>query len=310
MKLSSLIPVALAFLFLSCVEMDSGTQKASLITKPTAGTKVSQRSISEDFKSYWYAGKGELTSYDLKQARYGNLNEGHAVLVFVTEPFLTDKQVKADRASGESISVLKLNATKKFLTGIYPYSIMTSSFQPVKEKGQALKVSNSVQEWCGHVYSQLNNREKFEVKAHSYFESEGDREFVMEKNLLEDEVWSLIRLAPDELPTGEQYVIPSFEFFRLKHRDIQAHKARISKENLGEKSTYTLYYPDIERTLKITYSTAFPHYIEGWEETAPGGFGSGGKLLTTTATLKKRIQAPYWGWHDPNDMELRKELGL
>lgn len=268
------------------------------------------RTLTDEFRSYWYSGVAELTSYELDQARYGNLNKGHAVLVFVTEPFLTDTQVKADHASDQSISVLKLNATKKFLTGIYPYSILTSTFQPVRQKGHALKVSNSVQEWCGHVYSQLNNREKFEIKAHSYFESEGDRELEMDKNLLEDEIWTRIRLAPEELPTGEHLVLPSFEYLRLNHRDIEVYTARITRENLGENTTYTLHYPELRRTLKITYTTDFPHYIQGWEETAPGGFGSQDKVLTTKATLKKRLQAPYWGWHDPDDVALRKELGL
>ena len=40
---------------------------------------------------------------------------------------------------------------------------MTSTFNPVNSKEHALKVSNSVQEWCGHVYAQLNNKKEFEI---------------------------------------------------------------------------------------------------------------------------------------------------
>ena len=74
-----------------------------------------------DFRQYWYQGKAELTRYNLEQARYGEIHKGESVLIFVTEPFLTDKQVKQERPqSGPAVSVLKLNLTKKFFTGIYP----------------------------------------------------------------------------------------------------------------------------------------------------------------------------------------------
>lgn len=42
---------------------------------------------NQQFKDYWYAGKAEITSYKLEQARYGELRDGKAVLVYVTEPF-------------------------------------------------------------------------------------------------------------------------------------------------------------------------------------------------------------------------------
>ncbi len=48
----------------------------------------------EQFKGYWYQGKAELTRYQLEQARYGEIHSGDAVLIFVTENFLLDKQVK------------------------------------------------------------------------------------------------------------------------------------------------------------------------------------------------------------------------
>ena len=80
------------------------------------------------FNSYWHAGKAELSKYSLQQSRYGELHEGHAVLVFVTERMNPKKQVKADRPGADTVPVLKLNATRKFNTGIYPYSVMTSVF--------------------------------------------------------------------------------------------------------------------------------------------------------------------------------------
>ena len=97
----------------------------------TQRTGAEKRSLSEDFKAYWFDGKAELTSFSLSQERYGELRQGHAVHIFVTEDFLAEQQVKADRPLDDNIPVLKFNGVKKFVTGIYPYSIMTSSFSPV-----------------------------------------------------------------------------------------------------------------------------------------------------------------------------------
>ena len=60
--------------------------------------------------------------------------KGKAVLIYVTEDFLNKEQVKANRKSKVSQTVLKLNRTKKFNTGIYPYSIMTSLFTRLGQK--------------------------------------------------------------------------------------------------------------------------------------------------------------------------------
>ena len=81
--------------------------------------------LPPEFGSYWFQGKAELTSYDLEQARYGELHKGEAVLIFVTEDFSRRKQVKLDdpakAPADDKQPVLKLNFEKKFLSGIYPY---------------------------------------------------------------------------------------------------------------------------------------------------------------------------------------------
>jgi len=89
--------------------------------------KIIKREISQQFKDYWYDGTAEINSYELQQSRYGQLHQGHAVLIFVTEDFSRSKQVKLDgpgNAVDDKASVLKLNLTKKFNTGIYPYAMM------------------------------------------------------------------------------------------------------------------------------------------------------------------------------------------
>lgn len=268
------------------------------------------RELSPDFRAYWFAGEAEITSYDLKQARYGEMREGHAVLIYVTEPFRTDLQVKADNPGADNLTVLKLNRSKNFLTGIYPYSIMSSIFQPVSRKSQALKVSTSVQEWCGHVYTQLNNRDQFEINSHSYFESEGDRHMTLAKSLLEDEIWTQIRLEPESLPTGSLKIIPSLEYLRLTHQEIKAYQAVGRLSGSGSWQTYSLEYPELGRRLDIRFETSFPHRIEGWDETYPSGFGPEAKPLTSTAVRKRTLKTPYWQKNQNKDVILRDSLGL
>ncbi|MDH7446683.1 septum formation inhibitor Maf [Aquimarina sp. 2201CG14-23] len=270
----------------------------------------SSKKRSPDFKKYWYAGDAEITSYELEQARYGEIRKGKAVLIYVTEDFLSKEQVKADYQKSDNIPVLKLNATKKFNTGIYPYSIMQSTFYPVSDNKHAIKISSSMQEWCGHVYAQLNNRKEFEVISHSYFQGEADQNFTLEKAILENELWTKIRIDPDNLPQGDVQIIPSFEYSRLRHKEIKAYTAKASLTKDTNLDTYTITYPELNRSVSIVFNNSFPHEIESWTETFKSGFGPNAKELTTKATKLKRIKSAYWGKNSNTDEALRNELGL
>lgn len=266
--------------------------------------------IESAFKSYWYAGQAELTSFELKQARYGEIRDGQAVLVYVTEPFDPEKQVKDDQKDSESVSVLKLNRTKNFLTGIYPYSVMSSIFHPVGDHIGALKISTSIQEWCGHVYLQMNSRDSLEFMAHSYFESEADQLVNIPKTLSEDEIWNKIRIAPERLPQGDMAVVPSLEFLRLRHQPIKSYNAKLSLSEPGAERTFTLSYPELNRSLEIRFEGSFPYRILGWTESYPDGYGANAPVLSTTAERIRTIQSPYWRKNSNADMVLRDSLGL
>lgn len=275
----------------------------SVATKP-------KKKLSSDFKAYWYAGNAEITSYQLEMARYGEIREGKAVLIYVTEPFLANKQVKADGNDPSNISVLKLNSTKKFLTGIYPYSIMTSSFYPVHDNQHAVKVSTSVQEWCGHMYAQLNNKEKFKITSHSYFENEADQNFELEKTVLENELWNKIRINPNDLPIGNFKAIPSFEYIRLGHKEFKAYAVTATLTENEGLSTYEIKYPEFNRTLTINFTSTFPHTIESWVDTYKSGFGPNAKTMSTKATKINALKTPYWQQNKNEHLSLRDSLGL
>jgi len=264
--------------------------------------------VSDQFKQYWYDGMAEITSYQLEQARYGQMHKGHAVLVFVTEPFSPTKFVKPDRDEKSDVSVSKLNFTKKFTTGIYPYSMMTSSFFPLSQGEHALKVTTSSQEWCGHTFLQLLNKKKFDISGFSYFESEGDRKMELNKAFLEDDIWSRIRKNPEKILIGEFDFIPSFFYLRLKHKEIKSYRCEISKKQMENGlAVIALNYPALNRMLSIIYETSFPYNINSWEEIYEDG--AEGKSITTGRKIKT-LKSAYWQKNGVKDSVLRKQLGL
>lgn len=271
------------------------------------------------FGDFWYQGKAELTSYTLEQARYGEIHKGHAVLIFVTEDFSREKQVKLDRpdqAGDDRVNVLKLNLSKKFNTGIYPYSLMTSVFTPIQRSihPQTLKITTTAQEWCGHTFTQMNLKDGgYRVRLHSYFESEGDQELTLDGAIPEDEIWTTIRLNSKDLPTGEISLIPGAMFQRLRHAPLKVYPATATLKSDASNTdlmVYTLSYPDFNRLLTIRFKGAFPHEIESWEDTYRSGFGRNAEQLTTRATRMKRIWLDYWSKNSVEDEVLRRDLGL
>lgn len=279
-----------------------------------AGTGLNSPSRAR-FDGYWYPNGAEISRFRLEQARYGSVHEGDAVLIFVTESLNPVTQIKTDRPSTSDVPVLKLNATRKFYTGLYPYSILTSVFTPVDAPdGLPLKLSTSVQEWCGHVYQQLNLQlDGYRLQSHSYFEGEGDQDALLGRDMPEDGLWNWIRTAPGDLPVGSVRLIPSAVYHRFSHRETQPADAIGSLEPDDGKSLegsallrYEVVYQN-GRRLAIAFEEAFPHRIQRWEESYPD---RDGREVTTRAVRTHTLMVDYWNRHDPPDRILRKRLGL
>lgn len=299
---------------------------ATVYQRPPAPPPAPSPSTTEAFRAYWFSGKAELNNYRLEQAQYGATYPGEAVLVFVTEDFRVDKQVKSESEAsrGAAIPVLKTNYIRRFTTGVYDYSLFTSVFTPIDQPKfpNTLKVSTSGQEWCGQSYVQMNYKDNaYRVSGRSYFEQEVAEDYGVDKALLEDELWNRIRLNPAKLPTGDVHLIPGTQAARLRHKKLepilatatldsaqglawmQTHKPGVSA---GPCKTYIIDYKEDGRKLTIIFEAAFPHRIMGWEDT----YTSKGKLLTSRAVLQKTIQSDYWNHNAPADSTLRNELGL
>ncbi len=286
---------------------------------PATNAQLDFEIPAESFKDYWYAGKAEIAHYEMEQARYGELHPGRAVLIFVTEDFSRSKQVKLDhpvRDRDDAVKVMKLNLTKKFLTGIYPYSVMMSMFTPINTEtyDNALKITTSTQEWCGHVFTQMNHRkDDFLVRSFSYFESEGDQTYQVKDYFAEDNIWNLIRLDPNKLPLGEAIMIPSTLESRLKHIALLPETVYASLKTSNEDARHAIYRIEYEksgRVLSITFEKEFPFRILGWEEKSTGIIHGGNKVLTSSARLKEYVHTDYWNKNNLQDTVWREKLGL
>ncbi len=260
---------------------------------------------------YWYQGKAEISTFDVEQRRYGQMRRAQQVHIFVTEDFSARKQVKLDdpaSAGTDRLPVLKLNALRRFNTGIYDYSLMMSVFYPNSgELQRAVKATWSVQDWCGQVFSQANRQpdSTYRFRTFSYFESEGDTDEQLRTDWLEDELWSALRLQPARFERIENtYVLPSMFFFRFQHQPLRPYRATISVEKSSEKeSTLSVRYADLPRQLRIRFETAWPHRILGWEEID-------GNEVTTRATLRRVLMSDYWNRNDNAFLSLRDSLAL
>jgi len=189
---------------------------------------------SPDFWGHWGDGRAEISGYTLQYPRYGQVREGTAVTIFVTEDFAESVKVKHEdpsRDRSEVHPVMKLNWIQDFPTGVYDYSLMTSAFvnltkQQSLSRGAPTKISFSSQEWCGHVYAQLAfGEERTLFTSHSYFDGEADEERSLpprdSRGLAEDTVLLWARgFAGPRLDRGDSKrvsVLRSLEKSRLLH---------------------------------------------------------------------------------------------
>ena len=152
----------------------------------------------------------------------------------------------------------------------------------------------------------MKNKGKLEFQQKSYFEGK-NKELDLRKSWLEDDVMSMIRIDPSVLPTGNQKVIPSFQRLTLSHLEIKAYDCQIELSKGSDESKYTMTYPELGRSLEITFESNFPHKILGWNEEVTS---RNGQKFHTTASLIKSIKSTYWQKNRNKDRVLRQELGL
>ena len=278
---------------------------------------------ADDFWKLWGDGKAELDGYALVEPRYGQLREGTAVAIFVTEDFSDALRVKADpgkHPKSDVVPVMKVNLVRDFQTGIYDYNTMTSTFLRTEFGGDAfwplMKTSFSSEEWCGQVYMQwLPHGTKLDGTSHSYFDGEADATTELELpagGVLEDALPILVRgLRGDWLAAGATKKVPFLRsqlHTRLLHVPAKWGEATVSrapssapvKSALGtlRAFTYTV-AEDGGDTITFTVEEAYPHRLLAWKSSS----GESAHILGSA-----RLE--YWKLHGNGDEKYLKQLGL
>lgn len=262
---------------------------------------------TQSLDSVWLQGKAEISTYDLYQNRYRDLHPGEAVIVTVSEPWHPGNNVKSDSGGESTTTVLKTNQVRQFTTGIYDYSIFTSTF--VQPDGYLEKITCSSQDWCGQSWLQIIGADhSAEIEQRSYFEQEGDRIQVANTQLSEDGLINQIRIDPKQLPSGEVALVPAAHYLLMRHLPLEAIPALVSQSVSSDTVKLHIKYPTINRDITFLYAVDAPHTIYGWQDTYPSAFD--GQARTTEAVLRDTAWHDYWKLNRVQDTVYRQPLGL
>lgn len=276
---------------------------------------------ADPFSELWYDGNAEISSYTLTEVRYGEPRTGERVLVFVTEPMRLATHIKPDVGldPSEMVPVIKLIDSRRFVTGIYDYNVMSSVFAAVEEREEiplmgTMKVAFTSQEWCGTTMERLvRGPQAFEGKLYSYFESEGEYSYSLPHATTaqaEEVLWILVRtLRGPALQSGEQrtlQIVPSMWSRRTTHEPpalVPAVLARHSNVTLdtplGTKQARRFTWESGGKQTSVFVEDAYPHRILSWSE--PNG---------STGMIKASQRLPYWELNRNRDRRHREHLEL
>lgn len=271
------------------------------------------RGASSEFWTGWGDGRAELSAYRITTPRYGEPREGELVLIYVTEPHDRRTWIKDDAVDEpHRVEVLKLNASLKFMTGVYPYSVLTSVFAPVdayfEERFQPVKISMSAQEWCGHVFHELwAGRSGFRALRLSYFAEEGERVRDQETGggvLYEDALLIQLRELDGPFAGGGDWsgrIVPGLWESRRGHTTLEPVAATIERGS-GERegapvTRFVISYGSFSRTVEVERDP--PRRILGWTT-------SDGEDVRLVGSRR----LAYWRLNGTEDPDLRATLGL
>ncbi len=286
---------------------------------------VPRSQTEEGFWGSWGDGRAEVVGYKLTQPRYGEARAGEAVMVFVTETFTHAQRVKSDGGHPDEYPVMKLNEMRDFQTGIYDYNAMTSVFVPLSgelPRGLTSRVAFSMQEWCGHAYSDMvsthalgSDPEAMRLTTHTYFDgaSHGPRPLAVPSGgIVASALPVLVRgLVGELLAPGERRTLPylpSVLDAHLSHEPLAWQQAELHRSEQPERvdtpiGTVAAWRYDVRPESGPQSSwlveVAAPHRLLGWERTD----GESGWITGSMRTA-------YWQQSSEGEEALRASLGL
>ena len=250
-----------------------------------------------------------MSGYRAISARYGAEREAEIALIYVTEPMDRATRIKDD-ASRDPVSVMKLNFSEKFMTGIYPYSVLTSVFCPVdkfrEERFTPAKLTLSVQEWCGHVMLGLwPSPGGARLKGMSYFASEGDVDTALaapDGVLYEDALLIQLRELDGPFAGGAAEwsgpLVPRLWSHRQAHAALAVESAKITRKNVSDAIVrFEMSYRDVVKSYDVERGAE--RRIVAWQS------NDGSK-----ARLVKSERLAYWTMNGPGNEAAREKIGL
>lgn len=275
--------------------------------------RAPEAGASTVFWDRWGDGRAEMSGYRIVTPRYGEDRVGELALIYVTEPHDRRRWIKDDDVAGpHRVEVMKLNASLKFQTGVYPYSVLTGVFAPVADWGRPrftpVKLTFSAQEWCGSVRREVWPGDRgFRSLLLSYFAGEGER--VREVAAPDDLLWEdalLIQLRELDGPFAgggdwEGRIVPALWRLRAGHAPPRPTPASIDRRDAARDGTpvtrFVLEYGDYTRTFDV--EKAPPRRILGWT-TSEG----------EVAELLSSDRMAYWRLTGVGDEDARRRMGL
>ena len=250
-------------------------KKATIFQQDKPKLKVevimpNNQETNKTFIDYWKNNKIEITKFDLKE---DSISVGEGFLSF------SISYVKGVNKT-DSIQVLHSDFTGKIRKENYDYSAITSAYLPLNLtiRPHAMKVMNSVQESMNNSFLALSQIPKsYEIESKNTFKEKIKEHIIVERKNLEDELWAKIRMNPNDLPTGDVEMIPSFAYWQSVRKLPNIYEAKAELQNyVGTEFTgkklrmYTLDYPDLKRNLSIVFEEEFPFEIVGWKRVSEG----------------------------------------
>jgi len=276
---------------------------------PASLTNFANLTGPNEFGAYWYQQKAELSTYDLGIESQGEVRQGEAILIFAVEDLSKSRQVildVPDMAGDDRVRVMQLNKFWRFNTGMSDLSLMGSVYTPLDlvNHPYTFKQTSSLQEWGGQSFYQINrDRDRYEVHQYAYYETGEDRVYPAKPDLLEDEIFTRIRINPASVPSGELEIVPGDFSLRLAREPVKPKRARIQFLSSEATTQCLVEYLHLDRTVRINFETAFPHRILSWTEEQ-------GQRIMVEGKLRKTIQDDFRNKFSGEFLSLRDSLML
>lgn len=265
----------------------------SLIPPPASGSEAPGTPLYEN--DIWSDGQAEVSTYDALMPHYGQLYPSQVAMIYVKEPFRTDKRVKSDLASGPQIEpAIKFNYQIATRTGSYTYQQMLSAFWTVHDRALQ-KWTLSHHEACGSTFKMgIPENKKLELTYHSYWDGEGSGKLIIP---LPENAWIY-----EELPfrlravaaTRSQVTIPIHLFSPIIRSKLGRPAFRPATVIWKDDLPHTVF--EIQHhggTDTLVFDRKFPHVLREWKQ-------AGGAILK----LIDSQRLAYWEKHQPTDPPL------